>query len=123
MIRAGRGIPEASLVELRRGEVAIVARVIWREGSRAGLLSADPLPVAEILSLTQATALQLIANAAPAERRAQPRRDTDSSRFRGKSLEFVSVAVIAASLAVTLFEVVEQALAGPMQAIRSALGG
>jgi hypothetical protein len=33
------------------------------------------------------------------------------------------VAVIAASLAVTLFEVVQQALAEPMQAIRSALGG
>ena len=123
MIRAGRGIPEASLVELRRGDVAIVARVIWREGSRAGLLADVPLPVAEILSLTQATALQLVGNAAPAERRAHPRREADHSRFRGKLLEFVSIAAIGASLAVTLFGIVEQALTVPMQAIRSGLAG
>lgn len=123
MIRAGRGIPEASLVELRRGEVAIVARVVWREGSRAGLLSDDPLPVAEILSLTQSTAFQLVVDAAPAERRVRPRGEADGSRFKGKLLEFVSIAVVGAGLAVALFGIVEHSFAEPMQAIHSALGG
>src|SRR4029078_1604392 len=61
MIHVGRGAPNGDTVELRRGHHVIVARVVWRDGSRAGLHSDDRLPVEEILSLSQAPALQLTA--------------------------------------------------------------
>ena len=123
MIHVGRGAPQADLVELRRGHHVIVARVVWRDGSRAGLHSDDRLPVDEILSLSQAPALQLTAAGAFVERRQQPRRDHERSRWRGRLFEFASVAFVGASLAGAVFTMVEQALAKPMDAIRAALGG
>src|SRR4029078_12325215 len=61
MIHVARGAPSGDTVELRRGDHVIVARVVWRDGSRAGLHSDDRLPVEQILSLSQAPALQLTA--------------------------------------------------------------
>jgi hypothetical protein len=123
MIDVGRGAPRADTIELRRGTHVILARVVWRDGSRAGLHCEDRLPVEEILSLSQAPALQLTAAPGFTERRTQPRRQHDQSRSQGRIAEFASVGVIAASLALTLFGIVEQALAAPMDAIRAALGG
>ncbi len=111
------------MVELRRGYHVIVARVVWRDGSRAGLHSEDRLPVDEILSLSQAPALQLTAAGAFVERRQQPRRAQEQSRIRGRLFEFAGIAVLGASFAVGIFSVVEEALAKPMGAIRAALGG
>ena len=124
MIQVGRGAPSADTVELRRGQHVIVARVVWRDGSRAGLRSDDRLPVEDILSLSQAPALQRTApDGGLVERRRQHRRDHERSRQRGRLFEFVSVAVIGCGLAVTLFSMVEEAFAKPMGAIRAALGG
>jgi hypothetical protein len=123
MIQVSRGAPSADVVELRRGAHIILARVVWRDGSRAGLQSDDRLPVEEILSLSQAATLQLTAGDKPVERRGAPRRAHETSRQRARFAEFASVGVIAASLALTLFGIVQQALATPMNAIRAALGG
>lgn len=123
MIQVSRGAPSADVVELRRGAHIILARVVWRDGSRAGLQSDDRLPVEEILSLSQAATLQLTAGDKPLERRSAPRRAHETSRLRSRFAEFASVGVIAASLALTLFGIVQQALAAPMNAIRAALGG
>jgi hypothetical protein len=123
MIHVGRGAPQGDMIELRRGHHVIVARVVWRNGSRAGLHSDDRLPVDEILSLSQAPALQLTAAGAFAERRRQPRREHERSRWRGRLFEFASVAVVGGSFAVTIFSLVEEALAKAMDAIRAALGG
>jgi len=123
MIHVGRGAPQADMVELRRGEHVIVARVVWRDGSRAGLHSDDRLPVEEILSLSQAPALQLTAARPFVERRRQPRREHERSRWRARWFEFAGVAVVGASFAATLFSMIESALAKPMDAVRAALGG
>ena len=123
MIHVGRGAPQASMVELRRGQHVIVARVVWRDGSRAGLRSDDRLPVEEILSLSQAPALGLTVGSAFVERRHQPRRDHERNRWRSRWLEFASVAVLGGGLALALFGMVEQALARPMEAIRTVLAG
>ena len=123
MIHVGRGAPHTDMVELRRGPHVIVARVVWRDGSRAGLHSDDRLPIEEILSLSQAPALQLTAGEAFVERRRQARREHERSRWRGRLFEFASVVVVGASLAVAVFNMVEEALAKPMDAIRAALGG
>ena len=123
MIHVGCGLPQSSDVELRRGEHVIRARVVWREGSRAGLRCDDRLPVDEILSLSQAPALQLTAGGRFVERRRKPRHDHERSRMRSRLLEFAGVLVIAGTFAFGIFAVVEEALARPMAAIEAALGG
>ena len=123
MIHTGRPVAQGTEVEICRGDHVIVARVVWRDGSRAGLQADDRLPVEEILSLSQAPALQLTAGSNLVERRRTPRRTHDANRLRARFAEFASVGVIAASLAITLFGIVQQALATPMNAIRAALGG
>src|SRR5215218_5584495 len=51
MIHSGREAPRGSLVELRRGEHVIIARVAWRDGARVGLCSEDRVPIEEIMSV------------------------------------------------------------------------
>jgi len=123
LIHSARAAPEGSIIELRRGDQVIVARVMWREGARVGLQADERLPVEQIMSLGQSKALQLTASSGAAvERRKQPRTEVDA-RLRGRAIEFASVAVIAASLALTIWSMASEALARPMAAVSAALGG
>jgi len=123
LIHSARAAPEGSVVELRRGDQVIVARVMWREGARVGLQADERLPVEQIMSLGQSKALQLTASSGAAvERRKQPRTEVDA-RLRGRAIEFASVAVIAASMALTIWSMASEALAKPMAAVSAALGG
>ena len=123
LINSGRPAAEGSVVELRHGDHVIVARVIWRKGTRSGLRTQDRVPVEEIVTGKQAPALRLTAPQWPAaERRKQPRTH-EENRLRSRVLEFASVAVIGGFLAATLFSMVEQAFARPLAAVHSALGG
>ena len=80
MIHSGRAGPEGTRVELRRGEHVIIARVMWCDGGPAGLRSDERLPVEEIMSLSQSSALQLVASGGDlVDRRKSPRPRT---RFR-----------------------------------------
>jgi hypothetical protein len=118
MIHSGRPIAQGSEVEIRRGDYAIVARVVWRDGGRAGLRAEDRVPVEVIMSLGQSQVLQL---AAPGdERRKQPRPD-ERGRIRGRAIEFAGVAVIAAALAGAGLTMVEAAFARPLALVSAAL--
>lgn len=124
MIQSGRPAVAGSLVELRRGEHVIVARVMWRDGSRLGLQSDHRLPVEEILSLGSARNLQLVASDGTlVERRKAPRTDPDRARQRGRALEFGATLAIAAMLAAGSWGMAHQALARPLAAVRAALPG
>jgi hypothetical protein len=118
MIHTSHPVQQGAEVEIRRGDHVIVARVVWREGARAGLQSDDRVPVAEIMLLGQSPALQL--TAAGGERRKQPRRE-DQSRFRGRAMEFAGVIAVGASLAGCAMSLVHDALAGPLAAVSAAL--
>ena len=122
MIQASRAAPEGSFIELWKGDYVIVARVVWRKGVRAGLRSEDRVPVEEIMSLAQSPGLQLTAATGrpPYERRRHPRSHEDN-RLRGRMIEFASVVLIATIFAGFAFTMVEQALANPFAAVRSAL--
>jgi hypothetical protein len=123
LIHCPRAVSDAGVVELRRGDHVIVARVMWRDGTRAGLQADERLPVEQIMSLDQSQALQLTASSGAVERRKQPRPTAIDARLRGRTMEFVSVGVIAASLAITIWSMAEQALARPMAAVAAALSG
>ncbi len=122
LIQANRGAEPGSLIELRRGEHAILARVIWRQGPRAGLRAEECLPVEDILTMDQAASLQLTTvDTSLVEWRR--RRSHDESRWRGRAIEFAAVLFIAASLGIGGFMMVEQALAKPLALVEAALGG
>lgn len=123
MIRSRRPAVHGSMIEVWHGEHVIVARVVWRDGPHAGLQAEQRLPVEQILSLGQAPALQLTAvNGRRAERRKRPRSHEDN-RARGRLFEFAAVAVLAASVAGFAFDIVHDALAKPLAAVQTALGG
>lgn len=118
MIHTGRPIVQGTEVEIRRGDQIIVARVVWRDGGRAGLRSEDRVPIEEIVSLAKAPPLQLTAGDDAGGR--NPRAH-DRSRSHGRAIEFTSLLVIAASLAGAGFSMVESAFARPMALVTAVL--
>ena len=123
MIHSGRAAPEGSVVELRRGELVIVARVMWRNGGRVGLRSDERLPIEEILSVSHSKALQLVAaDGERIDRRKKPRGRSDA-RLRGRAVEFIGVGVIVLALATSVWAMAERALAEPLEQVGAALGG
>ena len=119
MIHTGRPVSQGTLVEIRRGDHSIVARVMWRDGARAGLRSEERVPVEDIVSLGQSPALQLTASLRD---RRQRRRSHDQSRTEGRVIEFAGVALISACVAGAALRMVEVALARPLALIAAALG-
>lgn len=123
MIQSGRAGPEGTRVELRRGDHVIIARVVWRAGARAGLATDDRLPVEDILSLGQSSALQLVANnGALVERRKRPRKELGDARLRGRAIEFLGIGAIALVLSLGIWSMAEEAFAAPLARIEAALG-
>jgi hypothetical protein len=118
MIHTGRPVVQGSEVEICRGDHVIVARVVWRDGGRAGLQSEDRLPIEEIVTLAKAPPLQL--TAIPDSGARNPRAH-DRSRSRGRAIEFTSAVVIAASLAGVGFSMVESAFARPIALVTAVL--
>ena len=112
-------------IELRHRDHAIVARVVWRAGARAGLRSEDRVPVEDIMMLGQAHNATLTAVDHPAvERRRAPRHDARAaeSRARGRAIEFVGALAIAAVLATGMVAMVEASLERPLASIGALLG-
>jgi len=120
MIHTGRPVRCGSEVELCRGEHMIVARVVWRDGGRAGLRAKERVPIEEIVMSGHAAALPLAA--ANGERRRRPRPE-DSSRLRGRAIEFAGLLAVVVTLAAGGISMVEAAFARPMAAVASTLAG
>ncbi|HKC03016.1 MAG TPA: PilZ domain-containing protein [Sphingomicrobium sp.] len=123
LIHAGRPVSEGVTIQIHHGDHLISGRVVWQRGSRFGLCVDEKLPVEHILTAGQAASLGLAAPCeSPPERRHSPRHFEDS-RLQSRTMQFVSIAVIASCLAGTLFAMVEQALAKPFAQVLAALGG
>ena len=99
-----------SVVEIRRGEQAIVARVIWRENNRIGLRAQARLHLEQVVAGTDlATPQQVGTVNLTAERRKQERR-FEHSRARGRMMEFISVSAAGALLAFAAYSLVAHSL-------------
>jgi hypothetical protein len=121
LIEAPRLDPNAGTVELRHGDQAINARVIWRDGSHVGLRAEDRIPIEQILAFGQSTTLQLPCARPSADRRRQLRTRVDRNRLRGRAFEFLSVTVVVACIGLTLATAAADALARPMAVVKAAL--
>ena len=102
MIHSGFAGPQGSIIELRRGDHVIVARVVWRDGARAGLHSDERVPAEEIMSLTQSSNFRAItSDGVLIERRRHPRPKAADLGRRRQAFDF------AFGFEVTLLFVVE----------------
>lgn len=119
MIHTGRQVAKGTQVEVCRGDHVIIARVVWRDGGRAGLRAEERVPIEEIMTLGRSPALQLTAG--PVERRKHPR-PGERSRLRARAMEFAAVAAIGGCLAMAGLSMVQAAFARPVEMVTAALG-
>jgi hypothetical protein len=125
LIQTTSGVTKGSMIELRRGDQLIVARVVWQDGAKAGLRCEERLPVERILTVGQSDWLQLTAATATSsgDRRKGPRPTShEDSRLRGRMIEYGATVAFAVTLASTAFALFEQAISGPFALIQAALG-
>jgi len=121
MIQSARAGPEGSRVELRRDDHVIVARVVWRSGSRFGLRSDERLPIEQIVSLGQVQGLRLVAtDGVVLERRKRPRQSYADARTRGRGIEFLGLGIIIFCLSIGAAALVHEALARPFARLEAA---
>lgn len=109
-----------AFVELRRGELVIVARVIWRSNQRMGLFSTDRLRVEEIISSESAASAAAAAADGRVERRKR-QRDPERSRERTRAMEFVSLGLIGLGLAGAVAAYATQTLSRPLAKVTATL--
>ena len=130
--RRGLGIqapdppPRGSYVEVCRGPVVVVARVMWAKGHRAGLHSQDPIWIEGLLSEPSAAKECKPQGCAPlVERRRLPRSAErhEASKRAARAMEFTFLLMAAAGMGAISFGIVEQALAEPLSQIGAALDG
>lgn len=118
LVHSGHASDRGSVVEVKRGEHVIRARVVWRDGARVGLRADERLSVEQILSRCDCAELRLTAS--------QPHRccqTHDRSCSQSRLLEYLAFVVVAACVGATAFALVGEALAKPLASVRSALGG
>ena len=120
LVYARSSVEPGTIVELRRGDRLVIAKVVWRENQRIGLCSQDNLSLASLASGELAAAAAPAIAAAGAERRKQPR-DPERSRHRSRALGFVSLVLIGMILALGLGAYVLDTLAKPAAAVTRAL--
>lgn len=112
-------------VEIRRGTQAIIARVVWSKGHRAGLRAQDAIFIRGLVNDNLGAQPPQITQGVLVDRRRAPRasqQNHDHSRVIGRIMEFACLALFAGALAVSAFGAVEQTLAQPISQITAALG-
>jgi hypothetical protein len=111
-------------VDIRRGTLVIIGRVVWSGGSRFGVRTQDPVSVAALLSEPV-----LKRRPAIAERRSPTREESvrrvadraDRSRRRSSAFQFVCLTIIGLGLAYFAAMSAYRALATPIGAATSVL--
>lgn len=117
--------PRGTYVEICRGRLVIVAKVMWMSGRRAGLHSQDVIWIQALIGEPETAHPPPAAAARPmVERRRAPRavaQAHERNRIVGRAMEAAFVAVAGLGMGAALFGMVEQALARPLTQIRQAL--
>lgn len=112
MIHSGFAGPRGSIIELRRGDHVIVARVVWRDGARAGLHSDDRVPAEQIMSLTQAANIRAItSDGVLIERRKHPRPQSIDPGRRRRAFDFAFAFAVMLLFAVDMWDLAQLQLA------------
>lgn len=113
-----------SYLEVRRGALVIVARVMWANGHRFGVKSQDVLPIDAIVRDVE---VPVVGDGVRVGERRQAVRPILSmatrSRHRGRAIEFGFVIALALSAAGFAASEVHALLSAPAEAVTAALNG
>lgn len=122
LIYARNNLQPGSLIEIRRGQQMVFARVVWRNNQRIGLHSPDPLPVAEIIrGETESPSLPAPCGAELADRpRAQ--RNAERSRESSRAIEFLSLVLVGILFAGAIGLQLVATLGKPLTTVQAAIG-
>lgn len=113
-------------VDIRRGTLVIIGRIVWSGGSRFGVRTQDPVSLAALINEPV-----LKSRPASADRRTTTRdeavrhvaQQADRSRQRASAFQFVCLTIIGLGIAYFAAISCYRALATPLSAAAEALGG
>lgn len=113
---------KGSYLEIRRGALVIVARVMWTKSHRFGVKSQDPLPIDAIIRDVEAPVVGEGVRVGERRRAARPTLPTQvSSRYRGRAIEYGFVVALAIAAAGFAASEVHALLAAPAKEVAAAL--
>lgn len=123
--------PIGSYVDLRRGTLVIIGRVVWTGGNRFGIRTQDPVSLAALLAEPVLKARPATADrrrqdrdgASPGLPRENPASRTDRSRMCAARFQFVALAIVGIGIACGAAVACYRTLAAPVAAAAAALGG
>ena len=109
-------------VELRRGSHQIIARVVWSDDEKFGVIAQDQIQVEALINDPQRA---VTLDSPTADRRSVPRHDEqhDHSRFASRAIQASAFALGGACAALLTVSLVHDALARPIHSISAALEG
>lgn len=114
-----------SYLEIRRGSHVIVARVVWANADRFGVLTQDPVPAEGLIHHPDGTKPGAqVGEAAFVERRAATRPQAgkfEASRWRARAWEFGAISLLGAVGAIAALGAVSELLARPLAVVETAL--
>lgn len=131
MIQARQVPPRGAYLEVRRGQQAIVARVVWSGGQRFGVRTQDQLCLESLLREPDRSTPEARSSgeaAAPLERRQdrhrqKVERDLERSRTFSRAVEFACLGIMGMSAAYAGFELVRESFGAPLAQVSAALAG
>lgn len=118
--------PIGTYVDIRRGTLVIIGRVVWQSGSRFRVRTQDPVSIAALVNEPV-----LKSRPATSDRRSLGRvesgqsaiQQAERSRERSSAFQFVCIAIGGVGIAYYAAICCYQALAAPLEAITDALSG
>lgn len=128
MMRASCDVGRGSYVEVRRGTLTIVARVVWSRGGYFGLRSQDRIPIEDVVNEPRLLKRPGAApTTQPAERRGEARRALDARVKRSQNFarvfQFVAIGGAGAVAVAILAGTIGQLLMGMSATVQRAMGG
>jgi hypothetical protein len=133
MLRIEGEVSRGTYVEVRRGRLTIVARVVWVKDGQLGMRTQDHIDIAAVVNEPRLSARPgpLTDSGLQAERRSDARRDAalsiasqaERSRTFASAFQFVAIAIAGSLASITLFGAVSQILTNVSDTIQKALSG
>jgi hypothetical protein len=127
LVRASKAPSLGTYLEIRRGAHVMVARVVWTEADRFGVRTQESFCADELIHHPDGVGSMTIGSAPEGERRTAHRSGSaarhESSRWRGRAIEFGTFALVGMVAATLGLGAVDALLARPIAVVQTALGG
>jgi len=121
LVQAQEAPTRGSFLEIRRGRHVVIARVVWARANRFGIRTQDDVPAEHLAGDDCST------NAGDPAHFVERRVDRwssfagEKSRINGRAMEFLALALLAATAAFHLLGLASRMMGRPLAAVGSAL--